>query len=56
MKGGHGEVFAQDFGGDGLPQTRLSSLAPGEAAAALKNERIVGVLCQNSNKFEKGKL
>lgn len=32
MTGGHGEWFVQDFGADGLPENRVRSLPPGEAA------------------------
>ena len=42
MAGGHGEIFVQNFGADGLPQTQLASLAPDSAADALSHPLVAG--------------
>ena len=42
MTGGHGEWFVQDFGADGLPETRLASVAPAEAAGGWNYPVIAG--------------
>lgn len=42
MTGGHGEWFVQDFGGDGLPEHEVRSLAPEPAVAACRHSVIAG--------------
>jgi tRNA threonylcarbamoyladenosine biosynthesis protein TsaB len=43
VNGGHGELFAQQFEGESLqPTTELINLAPGEAAARISAELVVG--------------
>lgn len=42
MNGGHGEWFVQAFDAHGMPATRLASLSPAEAVAALPCTDIVG--------------
>jgi tRNA threonylcarbamoyladenosine biosynthesis protein TsaB len=42
MTGGHGEWFMQDFGGDGLPEHEVRSLAPELAVAAGLHSVIAG--------------
>jgi tRNA threonylcarbamoyladenosine biosynthesis protein TsaB len=42
MTGGHGEWFVQEFGGDGLPEHEVCSLAPELAVAAYRYPVIAG--------------
>ena len=42
MSGGHGEWFVQDFGGDGLPEHEVRSLAPEPAVTACRHSVIAG--------------
>ncbi len=42
MNGGHGEWFLQDFAADGLPETEVRSLVPGEARLAARHPVVVG--------------
>lgn len=43
LRGGHGELFVQSFGGDPItPLDDLRSLPPGEAAGAIAAHRVVG--------------
>jgi tRNA threonylcarbamoyl adenosine modification protein YeaZ len=42
VTGGHGEWFCQEFGADGLPENELASLSPGQAAGALRHQRVAG--------------
>jgi tRNA threonylcarbamoyl adenosine modification protein YeaZ len=42
MTGGHGEWFMQDFGPDGLPENKVSSVAPAEAGKGWNHPVIAG--------------
>lgn len=42
MSGGHGEWFVQDFGVDGLPEQKLLSLRPDEAARDGRHRVVAG--------------
>jgi tRNA threonylcarbamoyl adenosine modification protein YeaZ len=42
MSGGHGQWFVQDFGPDGLPETRLASVAAACAAEMARHPLVAG--------------
>jgi tRNA threonylcarbamoyl adenosine modification protein YeaZ len=47
MIGGHGEWFVQGFDADGLPETALASLSPGEAAESPTHPVVAGSQAEN---------
>lgn len=46
MTGGHGEYFVQSFDGRGRPLGALSSLPPGEAVQACRQELVAGSMAE----------
>lgn len=42
MRGGHGEIFIQDFDASGIPESDVQSLIPARAAAEAKHALVVG--------------
>lgn len=47
MRGGHGEVFVQNFDGSGKPEDNLQSLIPADAAKTATHPIIVGTAAED---------